>query len=180
MKNLKDYLKYYWLETEYLEKEVRPFFEKNGYLEPGHFFAIIEWKNPRFGKTKLSYFKPKDIKKLFGEVHTNQHSEEKQLKILLIKKGIKLATASAILTILYPTKFTVYDVGVRGEQKKLGLWNEKPDDITNKKDAVKKYLEKYLPAVKVLARQYHLSLRNCDRALWSKSWYKDLQKFLPK
>lgn len=176
----KDYLKYYWLE-KYLEEEVQPFFEKEKYLTAEQFLAIIEWKNPKFGKTKLSYLKTKDIEKLFREVHDHHQSPEKQLEILINKKGIKLATASAILTILYPTKFTVYDIRVRKQLKKRGLWNEKPDDITNRIDVVDKYFNKYLPAVqKVKEENKILILRDCDRALWAQDWYEDLQKFLSK
>ncbi len=168
-------LKYYYLE-QYLETEVRPYFEKEHHLTSEQFFAIIEWKNPKFGKTKLTHLKPKDIEKLFKTIYGE--SREKQLKILVDIKGLKLATASAILTILYPERFTVYDVRVRKQLRKRGLWEEEPDDITYCVDVVNRYFDKYLPPIEKLATDSGLSLRDCDRALWAQDWHEDLMDFI--
>lgn len=82
--------------------------------------------------------------------------------------------ASAVLTVLYPDDFTVYDIRVR-EQLKY-------PDITYAKDSVESYFNKYLPQVLKMGREISqdptLSLRDCDRTLWAKSWYENLQKFL--
>ncbi len=199
---IKDYLKYYWLEKEYLEKEVYSDFHTKGYLTPEQFFAIIEWKNQKFGKTKIS-LTDKEIGELTDDIF-NATSRKERLQILLENdkghiRGIRLATASAILTILYPMEFTVYDIRVRKQLVKLSknrkpplweeveVWNKKekkkewvPLDITSNADAgVKKYLEDYLPAVRKVAEENgKLELRDCDRALWAKDWYEDLQNFI--
>jgi len=180
----KDYLKYYWLEADFLEKEVRLAFVENHFLTAEQFFAIVEWKVPRFGKIHLSYLRNDDIKQLTGEIYDAGSSKERRLEVLLKdsdgrnRRGIRLAMASAILTILYPTEFTVYDVRVRKQLRKCRLWLEDPDDITNDKNVVNKYLEKYLPSVKTVAQKNNLLLRDCDRALWAKDWHEDLQDFI--
>lgn len=169
----KEYLKYYWLE-KYLEDEVQPFFEKHGYLGREQFFMITEWKS-RFAKVHLKYLGEKDVETLTRAISSAVSTEER-LRILLKesdgknRKGIRLAMASAILTILYPTEFTVYDIRVRS------LFGY--SDITNDKSVVEKYFNEYLPKIKAVASENKMTLRDCDRALWAKSWHEDLQKFL--
>ena len=198
---IKDYLKYYWLE-EYLEKKVQPAFVKNHFLTAEQFFAIIEWKNAKFGKMKLSYLKEEDIRKLTEDIYvadelSNRHdSKKRRLEILLWeekengekknRKGIKLATASAILTILYPDEFTVYDIRVRKQLCNCGQWKKvqrrkepgkwDPSDITYHENVVEEYFKEYLPAVEKLRNG--ISLRDCDRALWAKDWHEDLEDFI--
>ena len=87
--------------------------------------------------------------------------------------------ASAILTILYPDRFTVYDIRVRKQLRKRGLWNEKQDDITNRPNAIDIYFDKYIPAVKKVQQDSAISsFRECDRALWGQDWYEDLKEFI--
>src|SRR3989338_1031400 len=188
--DMKEYLKYYWLE-KYLEKQVRSHFETKGFLTAKQFFSIIEWKNAKFGKGKLAYLKDGEIKKLTGDIYKEADPKER-LRILLEddkekRKGIKLATASAILTILYPKKFTIYDIRVRKQLYKYGKWIKVPQkkdrgkedllDITYHTDVVDEYFNDYLPAVKSL-REEGMSLRDCDRALWAKDWHEDLEEWL--
>ena len=126
MSPLEGYLKYYWLEQKYLGKEVHSHFRDKGFLTAEQFFLIAEWKIPRFGKTLVSYLKDEDIKKLTERIHKTSSLKER-LEIFLKdgeknRKGIKLAMASAILTILYPDDFTVYDIRVRKQLFKDGSW----------------------------------------------------------
>lgn len=83
--------------------------------------------------------------------------------------GFRLPMASAILSLLYPNDFTIYDVRVCEtfpEYKKLdnlifeNLW--------------KGYCN-YIESVRNYGSQ-KLSLREKDRLLWSKSFYEQLQK----
>ena len=188
---IKDYLNYYWLE-KYLDEGCSNF-QNNECLSAEEFFLIVEWKNPKHGRRYLSYLTDKDIGTLTGNIYlagkiSDNASRKNRLEILLNdgkknRRGIRLATASAILTILYPTEFTVYDVRVRKQLRKHGLWQEEPDekppfgDITYDKDVVNKYLEKYLPAVNSL-REEGMSLRDCDRALWANDWLEDLREWM--
>jgi len=167
-----DYLKYYFLE-EYLLKEVRGNFEKRGFLTPEEFFCIIIWKSNRAKtaiKRKLLKFNSdlrKAVKNLSSEIF-NEKSNDKKLEILLNNWKFQLPVASAILTILYPDDFSVYDIRVRNE---LGI-----KDFCGSKDQIEKYFSEFLPRVDSLKRIK--KLRDKDRYLWAKSFYKDLEKFL--
>jgi len=171
------YTKFYWLETEFFP-EIHKFFHEENYLKPEHFFSIIIWKR-NASKTiikrgLLSSGLPLDaaVRNLTEEIF--KADEKEKLNILLQRKGFQLAIASALLTVLYPNDFTVYDVRVRGQL-------DYPD-ITYIEDNVEKYFNEYLPQVlkrgREIAQNPTLSLRDCDRTLWAKSWYEDLQKFL--
>ena len=170
------YLKYYWLE-KYLETEVFGDFHTKHHLTPEQFFSIIIWKRNASKtsiKRKLLDGKPittlsKTIEEITHSIYKAPSKEEK-LRCLLKVGGIDLAIASAVLTILYPTEFSVYDFRVREEIH--GYKDITPLPIEAK---IKKYLDEYIPSVRKSA---HLSLRDCDRALWGKSWHEDLQKFV--
>lgn len=162
--------KYYNLE-EYLFKEVRNNFQQRGYLTPEEFFCIIIWKaNRAKSKVKNKILKKgiltKNIKKLSKEIFIASNNKKK-LRILLENWGIGLPIASAILTILYPNVFTVYDVRVRNQ---LGI-----KDFSGRKNQIDKYFSEFLPKVK---KQPGKNLRDKDKYLWGKSFYKDLKKFL--
>src|SRR3989344_4900183 len=111
-----DFIKYYFLE-DYLFKEVRNNFQKRGYLTAEEFFCIVIWKSNR-AKTKI---KKKllgfgdltaQIKKMTSEIF-NEADNRKKLKILFKEWRFSLPMATAILTVLYPDDFTIYDVRVR-------------------------------------------------------------------
>ena len=80
--------------------------------------------------------------------------------------------ASALLTVLYPEEFTVYDQRVRGQLEM--------DDFAYNNDVVERYFNEYIESVKKKVKDlgFSLSLRDCDRLLWGKSWYEDMYKFL--
>ena len=95
-------------------------------------------------------------------------SDEERLRIFLDDWRIALPMATAILTVLYPDRFTVYDVRVRGQ---LNM-----KDFASRKNQTELYFKEYLP--KVAAVPEVKTLRDKDRYLWGKSAYEDLQKFL--
>ncbi len=195
---LKEYLKYYWLEEKYLQTDVPNAFHDihKKHLTVEQLFSIIEWKNKKFGIRNIPQLN--DVKAVheLTEKIFNASSLSDRLTILLReengtkRRGIKLATASAILTILYPEEFSVYDIRVRKQLMNRGLWerSEKKDkngedlpiDITDDKAVVDKYFNLYLSKVQELATKNELSLRDCDRALWAQDWHKDLQTFIDK
>ena len=89
--------------------------------------------------------------------------------MLIEKWGFPLATASAILSVLYPDAFTIYDVRVRrvlmscriGDFGRLGQrrWAEK---------AWRGYLE-FVEAIRAAAPQeLSRNLRDCDQLVWGK------------
>ncbi len=167
--NIKDYLKYYWLETEYLEKEVRAFFHKNHYLTPEHFLAIIVWKSNR-SKTKVIkgiQKQTRSIEEITRDVYEAGESQDKYRQIEILKDidGIGIPIASAILTVLYPDDFTVADYRVAAALEKI--MGEK---IRNPANSVKAY-RAYINICLDIGKKNHLSLRNVDRALWGRDSY---------
>lgn len=170
MKNLKKYLKYYFLETNYLLDEVTKKFRKNHALTAEEFFAIVIWKrNP--SKTKILQGikkSKKTIHKITSEVFGTKKLEDK-LKILTEILGIGVSMASAILTICYPDKFTVVDYHALASLKKFRKKiNGNPTAKIYPYTAYFDYLYKCIE----LADRYNLSLRDFDRILWAMDFYK--------
>ncbi|MCX6764359.1 MAG: hypothetical protein NTU58_01490 [Candidatus Nealsonbacteria bacterium] len=166
-----DYKKYYDLEN-YLFGEVKNNFKKHGYLTPEEFFCIVIWKaNRAKSKIKDKIFKKgenlnKSIKKLTSQIFKASSNKEK-LRILLEDWEFGLPMASALLTVLYPKNFTIYDVRVRNQ---FGI-----KDFSGRKNQIEKYFSEFLPKVK---KQSGKNLREKDKYLWGKSFFEDLRKFL--
>jgi hypothetical protein len=159
---------------QYLFYEVGPRFRVEGSLDAFDLFSIIIWKANR-AKTKiahglLTYFPDLDsaARSLTGALHDAADHEERLL-VLLGRQGFGLPMATAVLTVLYPDDFTVYDVRVceqlgsfstLGRQRASGIWPE--------------YL-KYRRAV-LDANPMSLSLRDADRYLWARSAAAELEQ----
>ena len=172
-----DYRKLYDLEN-YLFEEVSRRFSELRYLNAFDFFCIIIWKANR-SKSKIA-------KRLLSQGYSNLESavialtksiakaenDKERMKILIMKWGFRLPMASAILTVLYPMSFTVYDFricemlgGFHNLQYKTNydsLWND---------------YESFVAAV-VKASPPDYNLRDKDKWLWGNSFYKQLEKDL--
>jgi hypothetical protein len=115
-----NYLHYYSLE-DYLFTEVTKSFRDRGYLTPEEFFSIVIWKaNRSKGRIKAKLTKGRrDLDTAVKDLTTQIHqaaSDEERLRIFLSKDwAFGLAMATAVLTVLYPDRFTVYDIRVRGQ-----------------------------------------------------------------
>ena len=113
-----DHSKYYDLE-HYLFQDVTKRFNDNGFIEAFDFFCIIIWKANRakskIAKKLIEVSKSEDLdiicKNLTSQIY-NSKSKKERLKILLDDWKFRLPMASAILTVLYPDLFTVYDYRV--------------------------------------------------------------------
>lgn len=172
-----DYIEYYFIEERFF-LEIYKFFHREKYLTPKHFFSIIIWKRNASKviiKEKLGKPLGVAIKNLTKKIALAK-SKEGRLEILIKQPGFKLAMASAVLTVLYPDDFTVYDYRVRGQLNY--------PDITYDRNVINRYFEEYVDQVRKkgrkIARDPKLSLRDCDRLLWAKSWYEDLEEFITK
>jgi hypothetical protein len=185
--NKVDYLKYYFLE-DYLLGEVRyNFCERKGVLLPEEFFSIVIWKANR-AKTKM-----KDKFLVDGEIVGGEKLKDKVEKLtkliyeekdnykkldILLSWGFRLPMATAILTILYPEEFTVYDVRVREQLSKHFGQPDISKDISYRKNVIDLYFKDFLPKVNQIAEEKGLSLRDADRYLFGKSFYEDLMKLI--
>lgn len=173
-----DYKKYYYLE-QYLFEDVKDNFKKRGYLTADEFFCIIIWKANR-SKTKikkrLERFDRdlnKAIRKITSELY-NKAAQSERLQYLMSQCGFRLPMASAILTVLYPEDFTVYDVRVCDMLKDFHTLQNK-----TKFDKIWEGYQEFKKAV-ANAAQEETNLRDKDRYLWGKSFCEDLNEFLKK
>ena len=171
-----DYKKYYYLE-EYLFNEVNSTFHKRGFLNAEEFFCIIIWKANRAKSKIAKRIKKKNpdldlqtiIKSLTKDLHKKKTPKERFL-YLFDEWGFRLPMASAILTVLFPSDFTIYDVRVCDM---LGKYH----NISNKtkSNAVWNDYVKFIESVKKKATN-EKTLRDKDRWLWGKSFIEALEK----
>jgi hypothetical protein len=163
-----DYLKFYNLE-HYLLDEVGPRFRSSGAIEPTDLFMIFIWKANR-AKTKLRDKLKKQANGSFSDAVaqiaaalSKAGDPKERLGILMRDWGFRLPMSSAILTILYPEDFTVYD---RRVCETLDF------PYKNRPFSEECWLdyENYKVAVCKNAPQ-SLSLRDKDRFLWGRSFW---------
>ncbi|MEZ6243156.1 MAG: hypothetical protein R3B57_08945 [Phycisphaerales bacterium] len=115
-----DYLKYYSLE-DYLFNVVHPRFQTDGALSAFDFFSIVVWKANR-AKSKVARLlmthdpdRRDSLDQICNDLTRQLNamaSDEERLKFLMQHRGFRLPMASAILTVLWPDSFSVYDVRV--------------------------------------------------------------------
>lgn len=170
------YLEYYDLEN-YILNNVRDGFDQNGYLTAFDFFCIVIWKANR-AKTKIAQrllsYNPdieQSVKELTSKIYLAT-SDKQKLKILIGEYKFRLPMSSAILSLLYPDKFTIYDIRVCDT-----LTNFKGLDNTNNFEKLWLQYNNYIDSVKKHEPQ-NLSLRDKDRFLWGKSFYEQLNNDL--
>ncbi len=168
-----DYKKFYDLDN-YIFEDIRCKFEKNGYLGALDFFCIVILKANR-AKSKIAQKlleKGADIESIIKEmtrkIYEAKENKEK-LYIILEDYKLSLPMGSAILTVLYPEKFTVYDIRVCDM-----LQNYK--DLINKTKFESKWIgyEKYKNSV-IKKVPNESCLREKDKYLWGKSFYQQLK-----
>ena len=111
---------------EYLINEVGPLYRRTGKIDPVDLFLIFIWKANR-AKTKMrdklkrnpqakgSFRKATDQ---IAVALQNTNDKQEKLAILMRDWKFQLPMASAVLTILYPNDFTIYDTLVC---KEVGL-----------------------------------------------------------
>jgi hypothetical protein len=161
-----DPLAYYSPEA-YLFSDVGPNFRKNGQLHPEAFYLILDWKAPRARTRHVRRLAratgtfDKAVSGIAADIY-NVVGPDERLRVLMTKWGFLLPTASAILTVLYPTAFTVYD---RRLCASLGRFSK----LANMKwsnDLWEEY-QRFTDVVRIAAPT-GLSLRDCDRWLWGR------------
>jgi hypothetical protein len=165
---------FYWLEN-YLFSQVSPRFSETHSLSDFDFFCIVIWKANRAksriarglvgaGFTDLQ----SAVNAVARDISSASDSKER-LRVLIQKWGFRLPMASAMLTVLYPDEFTVYDVRVCESIGDFG-------NVQNKVnfDALWDGYRAFLARVRQVAPG-GLSLRDKDRWLWGKSFADQLQ-----
>jgi hypothetical protein len=119
MSETADYLKFY--DDEGYLLGVGKSFRETGHIEPADFYMLLIWKANRAKnrhRDRLKRLADGSFPDAVSEIASALHAivERKQrLRILMEKWEFALPTATAILTLLYPDEFTVYDYRVCDE-----------------------------------------------------------------
>jgi hypothetical protein len=173
-----DHLKLYDRER-YLFDVVTPTFQRNGRLDAFDFFCIVIWKaNRAKSRVALKLLAcdsegRKDLDAIVGDLTSTIYKatpDKERMRILCERWKFRLPMASAILTVLYPETFTVYDVRVCDELgKHHGIQDKSKFD-----DLWAGYCE-YLENVRNSELSI-LTLRDKDRVLWAKSFESQLRE----
>jgi thermostable 8-oxoguanine DNA glycosylase len=154
----------------YLFGEVFRRFQREQALSACDFFAIVTWKANR-AKTRVKkglLDAGTSVRQLMKEV-SQADSPVDKVEILCNVKWIGIPIASAILSVCYPTEFTVLDYRAWEALKQASVEGlpERPPRYAQS------YLQ-YCEACRRFADRMGLSLRDLDRALWAKNWEDDL------
>jgi hypothetical protein len=143
-------------------------FSETGRLDPEALYLILDWKAPRARTRHLRRLVEiagsfdAAARGIAADLGTAAGSEQR-MHVLLTKWGFRLSTASAILTVLYPDTFTVYDTRVC---ETLGDFHQLDHRKGWSPDTWVGY-ERFIAAARAAAPS-GLSLRDCDRWLWGK------------
>lgn len=169
-----DYAKYHDLEG-YLFCEVSQRYSSKKALSAFDFFCIVIWKSNRAKSKVASRLLAQDYPDLNVAVGALVQEIAKagdakaRLAVLIDKWGFRLPMASAILTVLYPEEFTVYDVRVCNV-----LGDFKDAQHKTKFDTLWNRYTEYVERVKREVPEKE-SLRDKDRYLWGKSFEAQLK-----
>ncbi|HSW00468.1 MAG TPA: hypothetical protein VLI39_09870 [Sedimentisphaerales bacterium] len=172
-----DYRKFYDANIEsYLLTEVAKRFHEFGEVTPFDFYLILHWKAPRSkNRTKERLHRATNggfacaVKQITEALYCPSQPAKDRLKLLMEDWGFRLPTATAILTVLWPEEFTVYDRRVcdtLGDFHYLGARHFSDDlwrDYLSFKQGV------------IDEKPCDLSLRDKDRYLWGKSFFEQAQ-----
>jgi hypothetical protein len=165
------YLKYYDLEN-YIFNTVREKFQKEGSISAEDFFCIVIWKANRaksnIARLLLKRFSSLEIavRTITGFLRNENMNDYDRFKYLL-DKGFSLPMLSAILTVLYPERFTIYDYRVCSHPEFKEF-----EKLAYKMVDTEKYWELYQNYKKAVIRNtpFWMNLRQKDQYLWGKSF----------
>jgi hypothetical protein len=176
-----NYLLYYD-DDKYLFEEVGPRFRQTGLIDAFDLFSIISWKAQR-DKSKLAdrllrLVAPdgnleKVAEKLSSELSKAKEPRDRLLLLMGKEWDFYLPMASAILTVLWPVDFTVFDVRVCEELDPDHKLNFRNIGNCSEANIWPRYCG-YLEAVRNSVPGENL-LRNKDRYLWGRSAARQLK-----
>lgn len=169
--NDEGYLKYYDLEN-YIFTTVHEKFQKNGSINAEDFFCIVIWKANRaksnIAKLLLKRFNSLEIaaKTITGFLSNENISDYDRFKYML-DEGFSLPMLSAVLTVLFPDRFTIYDYRVCSHPEFKEF-----EKLAYKMVNTEKYWELYQDYKKAVIRNTPswMNLRQKDQYLWGKSF----------
>jgi hypothetical protein len=172
---VRDFLRLYHLEA-YLFGEVTQRFQQDGTLNAFDFFCIVIWKANRAKSKVATRMRTKGYADLATAVDallrgvSGAPDNRSRLRVLVEEWGFRLSMASALLSVLYPEDFTVYDVRVCDM-----LGDFKDAQYRTQFGALWGRYSGYVEAVRAAVPD-HSTLREKDRFLWGKSFAEQLER----
>ena len=170
-----DYLKFY-NDEKYLLNEVGPEFRASGQVSAVDFYMILGWKANRAKtkhKTRLANLAgsfSNAVQQIAEGLHAAADNKSR-LELLMTKWSFLLPTATAILALLYPDDFTVYDWRVREEvQSPLKADRTFSESLWTDYEAFKQAVIAHTP--------HGLSLRERDQFLIGRSLRREIEAAL--
>jgi hypothetical protein len=167
-----DYRKFYDDEGYLLEAGRR--FRESGKIDAADFYMLLIWKSNRaknYGRDRLKSISGSfqaAVSGIASDLFTNTE-RKRRLQTLMEKWEFKLPTASAILALLYPEDFTVYDWRVCDE---VGFTYKQGRAFSDK---LWREYEQYMEAV-IYKTPSDLPLRDRDRFLIGRSIRKEIER----
>lgn len=166
-----------WYDLErYLAETVGPKFRRDHSIDAFDFFSIIIWKANRakshISRRLLRMHDPKTLPQIVDDLAralAEVTEDRDRMRTLFADYGFLLPTASAILTVLWPERFTDYDIRACDE---LGAFHELAaigkfsDHLWTKYVEFREAVEQKVPG--------DLPLRDKDRVLCARSGMKQL------
>ena len=176
---MEDFYRYYDQEA-YLFGEVSERYRREQRITAFDFFCIVIWKANR-AKSKIAkrllnkgteeqkYDNLQSAVDALIEAITIVECDKERMRVLINEWGFRLPMASAILSVLFPEKFTIYDSRVCEELHDFS-------DAQEKKvfDALWKRYSDYIMKIREAVPEKQ-SLRDKDRFLWGKSFALQLE-----
>ena len=174
-----DYLRLNDLER-YLFEDVRNRFHSEGSLGAFDFFCIVIWKANR-AKSRMAARLIEEghdslevaCRTLTAEI-ARAEDERSRFMVLVHDWRFRLPMASAVLTVLYPDGFTVYDYRVCDV---IGGFHHIAD--RSKPESVWSGYTEFMHSVQQEAPP-HLSFRDKDRYLWARAFAEQLEHDIKK
>jgi hypothetical protein len=165
-------------QERFLFEVVGPRFQRQGWLGAYDVFSIVRWKaNRAISRVASSLVRisgsslEQTSRELSRDIFKARDDRERFL-IVSGKWKLRLPMASAILTVLYPETFTVYDV--RACDMLGGFSN-----LVNRANLESRW-QGYVAFMDAVRRSTppNLSLRDKDRYLWARSRHDGLMQFV--
>lgn len=143
-----------------LFSEVSKVIYERGFMNPHEFFEICEWKS-----TRTKSLVRRNSSERIAEVSRIAFScsDDLRASVLCLLDGVRIPTASAILSVWNPSKYTVFDVRVCDALPALRHRLLTEDSV---RVSTQSYLE-YLKLARALAIDLEISLRDLDKTLWT-------------
>ena len=142
--------------------------KEKGFFSKEQFYDVVMWKTPRPKKHYLSNSE-KTLIETSKKVLLSD-SEDEKVNLLLNLKGVSIAVASSLLTIINPKDYGIIDIRV---WQLFHLYDEVKTKPKGQGFNIEDY-KTYLSILRKYAKQFNLNVRDVERIFFSH--HKTIQK----